>query len=183
VNGDAAARAVEAVDFLVAAVEQIPAESWYQPSNLEGWTIRDLVDHSTGSAAKIVTLVEGGDASQPPSQPDDRGAGLRELAARLRDALAAADLDAMRPSPQGEVPLRQALRFPIFGLTIHGWDVYRSQRRPVDLPEDLLAFCCQVVESVPEDELRRPGLFGPARPVPEDATPTDRLMAHVGRFV
>jgi uncharacterized protein (TIGR03086 family) len=183
VNDDTAARAVEAIDFLIEAVEQISAESWYQPSNLEGWTVQDLVDHTTGSAAKIVTLVEGGDAEQPPAEPDDRVTRLRELAARLHDALAGADLDAMRPSPEGEVPLHQALRFPIFGLTIHAWDVYKSWRGPVDLPADLLAFCHQLVESVPEDELRRPGLFGPARPVAEDATPTDCLMAYVGRWV
>jgi uncharacterized protein (TIGR03086 family) len=72
--------------------------------------------------------------------------------------------------------------FPIVGLTIHTWDVYRSHR-PLELPEDLFGFCRQVAESVPEDELRQPGLFGPAQPVPEDATPTARLMAYFGRPV
>ena len=177
------ARASEAMGFLVDAVEQIPSESWDQPSNLDGWSIRDLVVHTTGSAAKIVTLAEGGEVGQAPPEPDDPLAQLPNLAARLKDALAGADLNALRPSPRGEVPLHQALRFPIFGLTIHAWDVYRSQHRPVEVPEDLLAFCRQVVESVPEDELRRPGLFGPAQPVPEDATPTTRLMAYVGRSV
>jgi uncharacterized protein (TIGR03086 family) len=181
VNDDVAAqvgaRASEAMGFLVDAVEQIPSESWDQPSNLDGWSIRDLVDHTTGSAAKMVALAEG--ASPEPTQAGDPVAQLRGLAARLKDALARADLSAMR----GDVPLRQALRFPVFGLTIHVWDVYRSQHRPVDVPEDLLAFCREVVESMPEDELRRPGLFGPAQPVPEDATPTDRLMAYAGRPV
>jgi hypothetical protein len=51
------------------------------------------------------------------------------------------------------------------------------------VPADLLAFCRQEVESVPEEDLRRPGLFGPAQPVPDDATPTDRLMAYAGRPV
>jgi len=177
VNDDAAARATEAMAFLVDAVDQIPSESWDQPSNLDGWSIRDLVVHTTGSAAKIVALVEG--ASPEPPQLDDPVAQLRELDARFKDALAGADLDAMR----GEVPLRQALRFPVFGLTIHVWDVYRSQHRSAEVPADLLAFCRQVVESVPEDQLRRPGMFGPAQPVPDDATPTARLMAYVGRAV
>jgi uncharacterized protein (TIGR03086 family) len=187
VNDDMAAqvgvRASEAMGFLVDAVEQIPSESWDRPSNLEGWSIRDLVVHTTGSAAKLVTLAEGGEVGQGPSEPDDPVVQLRDLAVRLKGALAGADLNAMRPSPQGRVPLHQALRFPIFGLTIHAWDVYRSQQRPVEVPEDLLAFCRQVVESVPEDELRRPGLFGPAQPVSEHATPTARLMAYVGRSI
>ena len=176
-NDDAAAQATEAMAFLVDVVAQIPSESWDQPSNLDGWSLRDLVVHTTGSAAKIVGLVEG--ASPEPAQPDDPVAQLRELDARLKDALAGADLDAMR----GDAPLRQALRFPVFGLTIHIWDVYRSQHRSAEVPADLLAFCRQVVESVPEDELRRPGMFGPAQPVPDDATPTDQLMAYVGRPV
>jgi uncharacterized protein (TIGR03086 family) len=176
-NADVGARASEAMGFLVDAVEQIPSESWDLPSNLEGWSIGDLVAHSTGTAAKIVTLVEGGQVAQGPADPDDWRsenpvAQLRELAGRLHDALPSADLDA----------LRQALMTPIVGLSIHTWDVYRSQDRPVELPEALLAFCEQLAESVPEETLRRPG-FGPAQPVPEDATPTARLMAYFGRPV
>jgi uncharacterized protein (TIGR03083 family) len=155
-----AARAIDAMDFLVAAVQQIPSASWDQPSNLDGWSIRDLVVHTTGSAAKLVALA-GGETSEAT---DD----LQQLAARLKDALAKKDPDT-------------SLSFPIVGLTIHGWDVYRSQHQPVEVPDDLLAFCRQVVEAVPEDELRRPGLFGPAKPAPEDATPTARFMAYVGR--
>ena len=155
-----AARAIEAMDFLVAAVQQIPSESWDQPSNLDGWSIRDLVVHTTGSAAKLVALA----GDQTSEATDD----LQQLAARLKDALAKKDPDT-------------ALSFPIVGLTIHGWDVYQSQHQPVEVPDDLLAFCRQVVEAVPEDELRRPGMFGPAQPAPEGATPTVRFMAYVGR--
>ena len=155
-----AARAIEAMDFLVDAVQQIPSESWDQPSNLDGWSIRDLVVHTTGTAAKLVALA-GGETSEPT---DD----LQQLAARLKDALAKKDPDT-------------SLSFPIVGLTIHVWDVYRSQHQPVEVPDDLLAFCRQVVEAAPEDELRRPGMFGPAKPAPEDATPTAQFMAYVGR--
>ena len=180
--------ASEAMSLLTEAVEQVPPESWDQPSNLDGWSMRDLVGHVTGSAAKIVTLVEGGDVWKGPSQPadwkcEDPAARLRELAARLQDALPSADLDAMRASPEGEVPLRRALTYPVSDLALHSWDVYRSQDRLVELPEGLLAFCRELVESVPENMLRRPGGFGPAQPVPEDATPTARLMAYLGRSV
>ena len=172
------AGATEAVDFFIEAVEQIPSASWDLPSNLEGWSIGDLVAHSTGTTAKIVTVVEGGQVQQGPADPNDWRsenpvAQLRELAGRLHDALPSADLDA----------LRQALMTPIVGLSIHTWDVYRSQDRPVELPEALLAFCEQLAESVPEDTLRRPGGFGPAQPVPEGVSPTDRLMAYFGRPV
>ncbi|MBO0881215.1 MAG: TIGR03086 family protein [Mycobacterium sp.] len=180
--------AAEAMGLLIDAVKQIPPEGWDQPSNLEGWTVRDLVAHVTGSAAKIVTLAEGGEIWKAPSKPadwkcEDPAARLRELAAQLTEALPRADLDAMRTSPQGEVPLRRALTYPVSDLALHGWDVYRSRGQLVELPEGLLAFCREFVESLPQDMLRRPGGFAPAQPVPEDATPTARLMAHLGRSV
>jgi uncharacterized protein (TIGR03086 family) len=189
---DATARigilATDAMDLLIDAVNQIPQESWGQPSNLEGWSLRDLVGHATGSAAKIVTLVEDGEVWRGPSQPadwicDNPAARLRELAARLQDALPGADLAAMRASPQGEVPLHRALTYPVADLALHSWDVHYSQGRLIELPEDLLALSRGLVESVPEDILRRPGGFGPARSAPEDSTPTARLMAYLGRSV
>ena len=180
--------ATEAIDLLVDAVEKIPAQSWDQPSNLEGWSLRELVGHATGSAAKIVTLVEDGAVWRGPSQPadwvcEDPAARLRDLAARLQNALPAADLGAMRVSPEGPVPLHRALTYPVSDLALHSWDVHRSQGRLVELPEDLLALCRGIAESVPEDMLRRPGGFGRPRHAPVDSTPTARLMAHLGRSV
>lgn len=182
-----AAVAPRALELLIAAVERTPPQNWDRPSNLDDWSVRELVGHATGSAAKIVTLVEGGELwgrSEPGDwMCDDPAARLRELAARLREALPGADLDAPRTSPQGEVPLRRALTFPVSDLALHSWDLHRSQGRPAELPDDVLAFCHDLVGSLPEEMLRRPGAFGPAQPVPSGATPTARLMAHLGRAV
>ncbi|OBI51397.1 TIGR03086 family metal-binding protein [Mycobacterium sp. E796] len=180
--------AAEAMDLLIDAVEAIPPESWDMPSNLEGWTVRELVGHATGSAAKIVTLVENGKVWDRPSQPaewicDNPAARLRELSTRLRDALPGTDLDATRKSPQGDVPLHRALTYPVSDLAMHSWDVYASQGRLIELPGDLLALCRGLVASVPENVLRRPGGFGPARSAPDESTPTARLMAYLGRSV
>lgn len=173
--------AVEAIALLIDAVSQIPPGSWDKPSNLEGWSLRDLVGHVTGSATKIVTLVEGGKLWEGPSQPadwtsEDPEENLRQLATRLENALPAADLDALRTSPEGEVPLRRALMFPVSDLALHSWDIHRSQGQLVELPEDLLALCDGLVESVPDAVLRRQGAFGPAQPAPKDSSPTSRLM-------
>ena len=180
--------ATEAIDLLIDAVDQASPEGWDQPSNLKGWSLRDLVGHATGSAAKIVTLVEDGKVWGGPSQPADwvceePAARLRELAGRLQNALPGADLDAMRASPEGEVPLRRALTYPVSDLALHSWDVHFSQGRLTELPDDLLVLCRGLVESLPEDMLRRPGAFGPARSAPVGSTPTARLMAYLGRSI
>ena len=180
--------AAEAMDLLIDAVGQIPPESWRQPSNLEGWSLSDLVGHATGSAAKIVTLVEDGEVWDAPSRPadwvcDDPAARLRELDTRLREALPGTDFDAMRKSPEGEIPLHRALTYPVSDVALHSWDVHCSQGRLIELPADLLALCRGLVESVPEGLLRRPGGFGPAQSAPAGSTPTARLMAFLGRSV
>ncbi|MFZ1176020.1 MAG: TIGR03086 family protein, partial [Mycobacterium sp.] len=82
-----------------------------------------------------------------------------------------------------EVPLHRALTYPVSDLALHSWDVHCSQGWLIELPEDLLALCRGLVESVPEDMLRRPGGFGPAQSAPADSTPTARLMAYLGRSV
>jgi len=187
-NAQIGPMAVKAIDMLIDVVSQIPPESWDNPSNLEGWSLRELVAHATGSATKLVVLVEGGKLWDRPSLPsdwtyDDPAGRLRELAARLRHGLPAADLDAVRTSPEGEVPLRRALVYPVTDLALHSWDLHWSQGQLVQLPEDLLALCEELVASVPEAMLRRPGGFGPAQPTPRESSPTTRLMAFLGRSV
>lgn len=178
--------AAEAIQLLIDAVAQTPPEAWQQPSNLAEWTLAELVGHATGSAAKIATLVEGGEIWAGPSRPadwisEDPAVRLREIAARLDAALPGADWDALVPAPQGRVPMRRALLFPVADLALHSWDIHRTQGRSVELPEELIALCRGLVDSLPESLLRSPEAFGPARPAPENATPTSRLMAHLGR--
>ncbi|WP_067968189.1 TIGR03086 family metal-binding protein [Mycolicibacter icosiumassiliensis] len=180
--------ATAALDLLIDAVDHIPASHWDQPSNLEDWSLRDLVGHATGSTAKIVALIENRDAGGVPSRPADwvcvnPGERLRSLAVQLHDVLPDLDPDAMRTSPMGEVPLQQALAFPVADLALHSWDVHRSLGQQVELPKPLLAFCRELVEPLPEDMLRRPGAFGPAQHAPEGSSPTTVLMAYLGRSV
>ena len=187
-TADIGRMAVQAVDLMRGAVGQIPTSSWDAPSNLAGWSVRDLVAHATGSATKIVMLVEGGELWDGPSKPsdwtyDDPEAQLGTLGVRLRDALSTADLDTVRASPEGEVPVRRALMYPVSDLALHSWDVHRSLGARIDVPGDLLALCDSLVTSVPEAMLRRPGGFGPAQPVSSESSPTDRLMAFLGRSV
>lgn len=186
-EGNSGAVAEQALEFFRDAVGRVPLATWDQPSNLEGWSVRELVGHATGGATKLVTLLEGGQVwgvSEPADWivPDPAGR-LAELGERLPAALSGVDWHAPRPSPQGEVPLRQAVRFPIADLALHGWDLHRCCGRQVKLPAPLLEFSRALVDSAPEHLLRRPGAFGPARPAPNDADPTTRLMAYLGRDV
>lgn len=102
--------------------------------------------HATGSAAKIAVLIAGTEIWTSPSKPaywitDDPVAALRESAARILAGMPGADWDALRPAPEGEVPLHRALLFPVVDVAVHSWDVHRSQGRTVELPENLFLLC------------------------------------------
>ena len=89
----------------------------------------------------------------PPNRPTGYATtqvhGFASWPARLQVALPSTDLNAMmRKSPEGEVPLHRALTFPVCDVVVHTWDVYRSQDQLVELPEDLLTFCRELVESL-----------------------------------
>lgn len=180
--------AVEALDLLTAAVRDVPSDRWDDRSILQDWTVRELVAHATGSATRIIVLAEDGELWDGPSAPSDWMYGnpadqLSALAIRLRDALPTADLDAPRKSPQGEVPLRRALLFPIADLALHTWDLRQSLGESIELPDDLLTLSEGLVHSVPAQMLRRPGAFGPEQPAPADASRTTKLLAFLGRPV
>ncbi len=187
-NPELGVLATEALDLFTASVRQIPAERWDDPSILQDWTIRELVAHATGSATRVVVLAEDGELWDGPSEPadwmyDSPADQLSALGIRLRDALPAADLDAPRKSPQGEVPLRRALLFPIADLALHTWDLRQSLGESIELPDDLLSLSEGLVTSVPEQMLRRPRGFGPEQHAPAGASRTTKLMAFLGRTV
>ncbi|BBX86799.1 TIGR03086 family metal-binding protein [Mycolicibacterium aubagnense] len=180
--------ATEALDLFTASVREVPAARWDDPSILQEWNLRELVAHGTGSATRVIVLVEDGELWDRPSQPsdwmyDDPAEQLRALGVRLRHALPTADLDAPRKSPQGEVPLRRALMFPVADLALHSWDLRHSLGETIELPENLLTLSEGLVKSVPEQMLRRPGAFGPEQLAPAGSSRTTQLMAFLGRAI
>jgi len=71
-----------------------------------------------------------------------------------------------------------------FATVVHGWDLAIATGQPVtELPAGLLAHAEAVAHQVVPG-LRDGGdhsLFGPEVPAPGNATPTERLMAFLGR--
>ena len=110
--------------MLIDAVEQIPPDSWDQPSNLEGWSLRDLVGHATDSAAKIVTLVGDGEVWGGPSQP------VRSVAEGARQAGRQLVCSSPLLRPQGDTLILGTVA-EVLGLHA-GFRTWRERRTPAD---------------------------------------------------
>lgn len=166
-----------AADFtaVVAAVRD-----WDAPTPVEGWAARDVVDHLAtwvhGFLGAAVDLPAADPAADAPSRWQVHADGIQQL---LDDPASAT---ARLANPHlGELPLAEAIdRFYTTDVFLHTWDLARSNGLEVALDEDECAALLAGMVGI-EALLRDSGQFGPAVPVPGDASVQDRLMGFIGR--
>lgn len=176
------------LDFFGAVVREVPGDTWGQPSPCAGWSALDVLGHvgvTTDVGAKIlrgetvtVTPVD------PPSSAvaGDPAAWWDRLEASARAALDSVDdLDRIVDSPAGPRTVREGLAFPGADLFLHGWDLATATGRDLELPAEAIQFIRGMFADIPDEIVRRPGVFGPAVSAPDDASATADLIAFTGR--
>ena len=174
-------RAFAAVGELIGSVRP---EQWTAPTPCTDWTVRRLVDHVIGMNRVFTALLAG---EPPPPRPaadhveaDPVGA-YRDSAAGLMAAFAQPGvLDRVYHGPLGAATGAERLQIRLYDLLAHGWDLARATGQPVELPEDAAEQSLGFVR-VQLTEDARPGRFGPAQPVADDAPAIERLVAFLGR--
>lgn len=175
------------LDFFTTAVGTVPPDGWDGDTPCAGWRPIDLLGH-VGQATRFGTALLRAEAPgrDPVEVPGDAVQGdpvtwWSALADAARAAVPGADLDRVVDSPRGPRSIREGFSFPAVDLFVHGWDLTRSAGRDVQIPEDMIAFAYALAEPMPEEVLRGPGVFGPQVIPPTEATPTQRLVAWMGR--
>lgn len=147
-----------------------------QPTHLDGWTVRDLLNHMLLAQRYFVGATKGEDIPQPntpnplPLISDNPKADFQQV----RDELLAlfADEDTMANKTLGIVAG--------FGdFLIHGWDVARSTGQDTTMPHGLAEANYDMIPDFTDDQ--REGIFGPRVVVPDDASVQDKLLAFSGR--
>ena len=66
-------------------------------------------------------------------------------------------------------------------LVVHGWDLAVATGQSYAPGEANVEAAWQLVSQIPDVPQAREGLFGPRRPVAEDAAALDRLLSYAGR--
>jgi uncharacterized protein (TIGR03086 family) len=162
------------------------------PTPCPDYTVGDLLDHVHGLASAFTMAARkqslpGGD--QAPSGdasrlPDD---WRTAIAVRL-DALAAAWHDEAAWEGTATVagvtmPGPALAAVAVDEVVVHGWDLAVATDQRLEVDETSLAVASGFVEALsrPEQAEVRAGIFGPVVPVPEDASPLDRLLGGTGR--
>ena len=175
-----------ALDAVAGLIGNIGAGQWSAPTPCTDWTVRQVVDHLIGMNRVFAALLA--DEPPPPRPPaghveDDPVGAYRDSAAALRATFGQPGvLERTYHGPLGTATGAERLQIRLYDLLTHGWDLAQATGQPADLPDDLaeqsLAFArTQLTEQA------RPGRFGPAQIVAEDAPAIERLAAFLGRPV
>jgi uncharacterized protein (TIGR03086 family) len=173
-------------------VVSIPDDALGDPTPCARYNVGAMLHHLDGLALAFTWAA----TKDPKTALTARGAqgdaalledGWRERIPERLDALAKAWQDpsaweGMTAAGGVDLPGEAAGLIALDEVVVHGWDIARAARLPYDVPaqeaEACLAFVAQMEpDANPDDN----GLFGPPVPVPDDASPLDRLIARTGR--
>ena len=170
---------------LAALLPGVPDSALDAPTPCADTTVAALLDHIMGLAEGLRASARKEPTEAPVVSAEHLDPRWRELLPPRLDALVAA----WREPGAGEgtttaggieLPAAEVAAVTLDELVIHGWDLARATGQPYEpAPADVAAI--QPFLEAFGSEQGVPGLFGPAFPVPDDASPFDRALGLSGR--
>ena len=79
------------------------------------------------------------------------------------------------------MPVTIALSINLVDIATHSWDIARATGQPAELPDGLATTVLGAAQGFVTDDIRSFAGIDPAVAVGADATPTERLVAFLGR--
>lgn len=176
-------------------VEALRPEDRDLPTPCAEWDVHALLAHLVGVIAAFEDVASGAEPEVPVT---DLPAHLQALGEeRIKDGpvdayhdtaqrtLAAwqqrGSLDGTVFLPMGfEMPADLAIVIVTLDALVHGWDLGRAIGADTEIDPALAEAALEAAQGFVSDQLRGTA-FGAAIDVPADASPTDRLVAFLGR--
>lgn len=154
---------------------------WDAPAPVDGWTARDVVDHLV---TWLPGFLSGGGVELPdvPSVADDPVAAWWAHTDAVQALLESprAGEDFTHPHAGTQVLGTVIENFYIADVFMHTWDLARATGQDDTLDPDRCEAMLAGMRPI-EGILRSSGQYGPAVPVPADASAQDRLLGFIGR--
>ncbi|MFT4202066.1 TIGR03086 family metal-binding protein [Gordonia sp. (in: high G+C Gram-positive bacteria)] len=154
---------------------------WSAPAPVPDWTARDVVDHLLTWFPEVLA-VGGVELPPGPGVADDPVGAWRHQTEHVQTLLDGPTADQEFTHPNlGTMPLGSAIDlFYTSDVFMHTWDLARATGQDDRLDEDT---CATMVEGMAaaEEMIRSSGQYGPAVPVPDEASAQDRLIGFIGR--
>lgn len=149
------------------------------------FTVKDLVNHIIGWTSAFGSVATG--AETDFEQKTDFTAG--DFRAEYQKAAAAttaawqADgvMEREMTMPWGPMPGAQVQRLALMEAVVHGWDLAKATGQDAEIPAQLAEPMLGGVKRIIPAGERTEGAFASEITVPDDASPTDKLVAYLGR--
>lgn len=175
-----------AINYTLGSLHMISSAALSHPTPCSDWDLRTLLEHLDDSFAALQEAVEVGQVDlvvpmAAKARNSDPVAVVRERATRLLGIWARADGGPATVSIGGS-PLTTSIvgGTGAVEVAVHGWDVARACGRnhpiPASLAEEMLDFSPLLVT-----DADRPIRFAAPIPLSYPASPSDRLVAFLGR--
>ena len=162
-------------------IEGLTHDDWEKQSPCEQWSAREVLEHVLDSEVEVVSKV-GLSINRSTDPAHDPVGAWREV----RDAMQAILDDPAKSQLTYEsfgnptTLAKTVSRFLCFDLIVHRWDIARAAGEDVriapgdvDSSHDFLDAMGQMFYDY--------GASAPALPLPDDASPQDKLLARAGR--
>ncbi len=147
----------------------------------EGWTVRELLDHTIGVVAGLGAAASGlAPAGSFELSSDPAGQFEQAAAATLAAWRTPGVLDKVIDGGAGPMPGRVLAGINLLDTATHSWDIATATGQVAALPTDLALATLEVSRQTIAPEIR-PGRFDVEVPVADDADATSRLVGFLGR--
>ena len=162
------------------AVDTDAGPGWDAPTPCAGWTARDVVEHVVTTQADF--LAQHDLDPGPTVDLADPAAAWRTRRAHVEGLLADDGVAARAYDSYFGPSTIAATMADFYGwdLVVHGSDVARATGQPWSVSDEE-AVALHATADGWGDALYSEGVCGPAVPVPDDASPSERLLARLGR--
>jgi uncharacterized protein (TIGR03086 family) len=174
------------VTTLQPVVKGVSADEMAAPTPCTDFDVRAVANHMLGTLGAM----RGIGASEPMDAEDPWGTGGDHMSEQWRDDLcrtlteyaeAWASPDAWEGAiMDGKMPRQAVGDMAFVEAILHGWDLAKGSGQDVAYDDAAVERALEIMAQIGEMG-RSQGAFGPEVPVPDDASPFDKVLAQAGR--
>ena len=165
------------------AIEGVTPDDMSKPTPCTELDVNGLLNHVLAGMEMLKTAATGGKAAPPTENivSDDPSGQYAKSRSDLLEILGKPGVfDATWEMPFGAMPGKMMAGIAFMEHLTHAWDIRKATGQPTEMPEDVVTECLGLVQPM-DQMLRMPGVCGPAVEVPDTASPTEKLVAFMGR--
>lgn len=166
-------------------MENVERNQALLPTPCENWLVFEVLDHMTESIPQFANAAWHDPPPTSYEKPQDAADFWRIEAHRAIEGWSRPGAFEKTVNLSiGPHTARRSAEMMLVETAVHGWDLAKATDQPAEMPEGVAEAARQAVDDLFEHVFkgpREPKMFKAPVPVAEDASPTDQLVAFLGR--